>query len=179
VLYDSLTRRDTAATRYWNQLGYAAAGLSRYAEGAAAFGRAATLTPNPISAYNAAAMHARLTHTDSAFAWLTQAVKTGFSNGQLLREDSDLASVRNDPRFAPILYAATHAPAPCDTAATSRQLDFWVGEWNVTTKGGTQVGQSSVQRTVGGCAVLENWTGNRGDAGKSLNAFNPVTRQWQ
>ena len=48
VLYDSLARRDTASARYWNQLGYAAASLSRYAAGAAAFARAARINPNPI-----------------------------------------------------------------------------------------------------------------------------------
>jgi hypothetical protein len=32
---------------------------------------------------------------------------------------------------------------------------------------------------AGGCGLLENWTASNGTTGKSLNAFNPVAKQWQ
>lgn len=71
------------------------------------------------------------------------------------------------------------APTPCANAPERHRFDFWIGEWDVTTQGGTNVGSSSVQSVSGGCALLENWTSARGGHGKSLNAYNPATGRWQ
>ena len=71
------------------------------------------------------------------------------------------------------------APTPCAGVAERHRFDFWIGEWEVTTQGGTRVGSSVVQSVSGGCALLENWTNARGGQGKSLNAFNPAVGQWQ
>jgi len=71
------------------------------------------------------------------------------------------------------------APTPCADVAERHRFDFWIGEWEVTTKGGTRVGSSVVQSVSGGCALLENWTNAQGGQGKSLNAFNPAAGQWQ
>ena len=70
-------------------------------------------------------------------------------------------------------------PTPCVNDADHRRFDFWVGDWDVTTKGGAPVGTSSVQVVSGGCALLENWTALNGSTGKSLNAFVPATGQWR
>ncbi|MDQ6691119.1 MAG: hypothetical protein M3Z18_11485 [Gemmatimonadota bacterium] len=70
-------------------------------------------------------------------------------------------------------------PAPCVNEPQRHQFDFWIGEWDVTTKGGSPAGQSVIQSVSGGCAVLENWTSLRGGHGKSLNGYNPQTHQWQ
>jgi hypothetical protein len=64
---------------------------------------------------------------------------------------------------------AQTAPTPCAAQAERHQFDFWIGDWDVTTQGGTSVGSSVIQSVSGGCALLENWTGNRGGHGKSLN----------
>jgi hypothetical protein len=75
--------------------------------------------------------------------------------------------------------AAQTAPTPCAAAPERHQFDFWIGDWDVTTQGGTSVGSSVIQSVSGGCAVLENWTSNRGGHGKSLNTYNPARHQWQ
>lgn len=177
--FDALTRRDSTSARYWFQLGMAAASLRRYDRGARAFEKSTTLLPNIAATYNAAAMHARLGHSDQAFTWLTLAVRQGFGDEKLLRTDDDLASIRGDERFQKILYDATHAPTPCSNDPERRKFDFWVGEWTVTTAGGTVVGSSVVQTINGGCSLLENWTSGRGSTGKSLNSFNPLISKWQ
>jgi hypothetical protein len=74
---------------------------------------------------------------------------------------------------------AQTAPTPCAAQAERHQFDFWIGDWDVTTQGGTSVGSSVIQSVSGGCALLENWTGNRGGHGKSLNTYNPARHQWQ
>jgi hypothetical protein len=70
-------------------------------------------------------------------------------------------------------------PNPCAGNPERHRFDFWVGEWQVTTPDGHAVGSSSVQSMAGGCGLLENWTASNGTTGKSLNAFNPVAKQWQ
>jgi len=70
-------------------------------------------------------------------------------------------------------------PVACATEAPRHQFDFWIGEWEVTTKDGKRAGSSIVESVSGGCALLENWTSGSGGRGKSLNAWNPSIRQWQ
>jgi hypothetical protein len=75
---------------------------------------------------------------------------------------------------------ASAPPRPQCTADPERhRFDFWLGEWDVTTPGGTPVGSSVIQSVSRGCALLENWTGVNGGQGKSLNAYNPQIHQWQ
>lgn len=86
---------------------------------------------------------------------------------------------------AHVLEAQSSAPpagipaSPCPNDPDRHRFDFWVGEWRVTTQDGHAVGSSSVQSMAGGCGLLENWTATNGTTGKSLNAFNPVSKQWQ
>lgn len=66
-------------------------------------------------------------------------------------------------------------PAPPET----RQFDFWVGEWEVTTPDGKPAGTNKIERIAKDRGLLENWTGAGGGEGKSLNAYNAAKRQWQ
>ena len=51
--------------------------------------------------------------------------------------------------------SATVAPTPCANDAERRRFDFWIGEWDVTTKSGAPQGKSVIQSVSGGCALLE------------------------
>jgi hypothetical protein len=73
------------------------------------------------------------------------------------------------------LAAQTPPPLPPE----ARQFDFWVGEWEVTGPAGKLAGRSKIELIAGGAGVLESWTGAGGASGRSLNAFNPVRKQWQ
>jgi hypothetical protein len=81
---------------------------------------------------------------------------------------------------ASFAQAQTPPPAPsppgCD-AAVRRQFDFWVGDWSVTV-GGKPAGDNRIEKILGGCALLENWTGAGGMSGKSLNFYDPQRDQW-
>jgi hypothetical protein len=76
------------------------------------------------------------------------------------------------------LAAQTAAPAPpkCD-APEYRQLDFWVGQWDVTMRG-QRAGTNLVTLEEGGCLVHEHWTGKRGGTGQSFNFFNREDGAW-
>src|SRR2546423_9889074 len=75
--------------------------------------------------------------------------------------------------------SAASAPYACGDDAERHRFDFWLGAWNVTTEGGTKVGESVIETASNGCAILENWAGARGGRGKSLNSYNPEQKEWQ
>ena len=68
--------------------------------------------------------------------------------------------------------------APCESAS-HRAFDFWVGDWDVANAAGKPAGTSRVERVLGGCVIMENWSGANGPyAGKSFNTFNPADGTW-
>jgi len=80
--------------------------------------------------------------------------------------------------------ATAAPPKPC-SEPEQEQLDFWVGEWELTwpgnSAGETAHGTNSVRRILEGCIVEENFSG--GDAmhlrGKSVSAFDTGARKWK
>ncbi len=126
-------------------------------------------------------MHSRLGHSDKAFEWLDKAVAAGLNQPSQFNSDTDLAQLRNDPRWPALMQRVMASFEPCRNDPDARRFDFWIGEWNVTPASAPNVaaGTSVVQRVSGGCALLENWTASNGGEGKSLNAFNTNTKQWQ
>jgi Protein of unknown function (DUF1579) len=75
-------------------------------------------------------------------------------------------------------------PKPC-SEPEQKQLDFWVGEWELTWPGhsvGERAhGTNRVQRILDGCIVEENFSS--GDAmhlrGKSVSVFDAGARRWK
>ena len=67
----------------------------------------------------------------------------------------------------------------CD-APMYRQLDFWVGTWDVRLDGrDAVVGTNIIEKTLDGCAILEHWTDVRGSRGKSLFYFHRADQVWK
>ena len=66
---------------------------------------------------------------------------------------------------------------PCQSSE-HRQFDFWVGHWDVFGPAGKKVGENRIELIADGCALLEQWTGNGGVTGKSLNIYDAVDRRW-
>lgn len=59
-------------------------------------------------------------------------------------------------------------------------FDFWVGDWEVfDSNSGEKAGENSISKQEQGCVILENWRGESGSTGISLNYYNPVTREWR
>ncbi|HEX4736108.1 MAG TPA: hypothetical protein VH331_00950 [Allosphingosinicella sp.] len=58
---------------------------------------------------------------------------------------------------AAVQAAPAALAAPC-AGPEFRQLDFWVGEWNVVdTAKGTPVGTSRIERVMNGCSIRESY----------------------
>jgi hypothetical protein len=76
------------------------------------------------------------------------------------------------------------APNPC-AASEQRQLNFWIGEWDLTWPGNkageVQHGTNSIRRVLDGCVVEENFSGESDMhlRGKSLSIFDTNAGKWQ
>lgn len=66
----------------------------------------------------------------------------------------------------------------CASEPAFALLDFWLGHWDVFIEG-QQVGENRIEKILGGCAVIEDWTDARGRRGHSLFYFQPATRTWK
>lgn len=72
--------------------------------------------------------------------------------------------------------SATRTP-PC-SQPERRQFDFWLGDWEVRDPDGTLVGRNSITLLFDGCALREEWRGESGHRGTSLNAWSPHDGAW-
>lgn len=82
------------------------------------------------------------------------------------------------PAPAPAPGAAPDPATLCETRPENRQLDFWIGEWDVLADG-QKVAQSSIQRFAGSCSVLESYAQPDGYSGKSINFYDATLRKWR
>jgi hypothetical protein len=75
-------------------------------------------------------------------------------------------------------------PKPC-SESEQKQLDFWVGEWDLTWPGSNAGeiarGMNSIRRILDGCVVEENFSG--GDAvhlrGRSISIYDATAGKWK
>jgi len=75
--------------------------------------------------------------------------------------------------------ANAESSSPCRLTEVSRNLDFWVGDWDVYL-GKQLAGRDTVERILGGCAITEQWSGSDGpgDEGMSLFAYDARKDLW-
>jgi hypothetical protein len=76
-------------------------------------------------------------------------------------------------------------PKRCLSDSLSHQLDFWIGNWEVTPwqqpPGANMrvLGTNRVEQLLEQCVLLENWSGTTGGAGKSINFFDRNRNKWR
>ncbi len=69
-------------------------------------------------------------------------------------------------------------PHPCHDRPEAHQLDFWIGQWDVTS-GGKVAGTNDVHPILEHCVVFENWSGAGGGNGKSFNFYDASRNVWR
>lgn len=180
--YEAITKEAPGNGRAWLRLGISFHRSFGYEKAIEAYQKALDKVQpqgKTIAMYNLAAAYAKLNDKEKAIEWLTRlaAAGLGAAAGQL-KSDEDFASLREDSRFKEVLLTADKLTRPCMYSAKSRELDFWVGEWDVTING-QKVGSSSVKPIEDGCVILEAWSGGGGQTGKSMNFYNPVSAKWR
>ena len=73
--------------------------------------------------------------------------------------------------------SAASPPAPC-SSAEHRQFDFWIGDWQVTTRDGKVAGHNRITSEYGGCVIHERYSTDRGYSGESLNVYDATRKVW-
>jgi len=164
--------------RAWFLLGMSYHSAGKYEQAIAAFEKNLSIAQNPGSMFNLARGYSRLKQPDKAFEWLDKAVKAAPGAVQTPETDPDLESIRTDARFAKFLESVDRATKPCKYSAESRQLDFWIGTWDVMTLQGQKAGVNVIHPFAEGCSLMENWTSAGGSNGKSVNYYDSSTQKW-
>ena len=181
-IYEAITKANPHDANSWERLGLSYQASKKYDLAAASFETALKegFTPGG-GKYNLACAYARLGRTDDSIRLLTELVDQRWPVAAQMAADNDLESLHSDSRFAPLAERAKFIREPCRDAKNNpefRQLDFWVGEWNVFS-GDQKGGESNVQLILKDCVVFENWTSALGGADKSFNKYDPANKNWQ
>jgi hypothetical protein len=74
-------------------------------------------------------------------------------------------------------YCAAEA-GPCSTNPESRQLDFWLGDWNIAGPGSSPSATSAVTVALDKCIIVESWDGGRGHKGQNWFGYSPDDKSW-
>lgn len=177
--YQKITAANPQNGLAWYQLGMALYSQNKFGEAATAFQHAADIKFRPVlSTYNTAASLARAGNGQDALGWLEKLGPLAYGGAAQLEGDPDFAALKDTPRYRAVLATLKKNATPCDSSQESSQFDFWLGEWDVQTPQGQHAGNSSIQKILGSCVVLENWSGGGLD-GKSFNIYNRDLKKWQ
>lgn len=176
--YEEIVKDEPKNARAWYQLGVARFSLEKFDLAVDAYQKNIALTNNPSAMYNLACAYARLGQLEQAIEWLSKAVNSQPPPPVNLAEDTDLASLRDDPRFKELVISLDKQRRPCMYSAEAKQFDFWIGEWDVFNLQGQKVGTSIIQQISAGCGILENWRDAFGNEGKSINFYDANTQKW-
>ena len=176
--YESLTRSEPNNGQSWFRLGSALMSLQNFEAAVAPLGKAAEILQGPQAYYALGAAYARTGNRAKSFESLRRAAETGFAQFERMRTDPHLVGLRGDTQFGSVMEAVERNARPCKFSAQARQLDFWVGHWDVQISG-QSVGTNVIERLEEGCLIMENWAGRGGSTGRSLNFYNPASNKWR
>ena len=108
---------------------------------------------------------------------LEHSAEKGLATYSRLTLDEEFEHVRTEERFNAIVDKVELNAYPCLSDSVARHFDFWLGEWDVYV-GQQKVGENSITRARGGCAIHESYITTRNYAGQSINFYSPVDDKW-
>jgi tetratricopeptide (TPR) repeat protein len=180
--YEAIAKQTPDAPAPHFRLAVALMALGRHAEAIPHLQQAEKLGSPPVPiALRLAAAYAHTKQRDLAFAQLQRA--TGMGLGTVpppLDRDPDLLALAGDPRYAEFRAAMDRNVRPCEHDALYRQLDFWLGAWDVLAANAppnTPPASSVITKIHNGCVILESWTAP-GQTGQSFNIYDRSMKKW-
>jgi hypothetical protein len=180
-LYEQLSKEKDAPPRVWLRLGASQRALGKFEQALATFQKATEIGAGPFAEYGKASTYTGMKQTEKAFTALEAAVKQGFTDLAMLSSDPNLQELHADARFEKLVEQVKRNTRPCVYAKENRQLDFWLGEWDVsTTQGGVPAGNSKIELILEDCVVQENWQSLGSPyTGKSYNIYDAALKRWE
>jgi hypothetical protein len=178
-LYRAVVQAHPEQASSWARLGRSLREAGQAREALPALQRAEQLGfAPPLMQYQRALAHAHLGEKDAALALLQPLVAQAFAPPPGMPPVNADPAVVGDARFDALAKRFAALAEPCiQPGAPWRQLDFWVGSWDVYDRSGNRMGQSRIERILGDCVVLENWKGT--GEGKSWNTWNAARKRWE
>ncbi len=79
---------------------------------------------------------------------------------------------------APRAFGATE-PGPCSADSATRQFDYWLGDWVISTNEKPGTATSKVYLSLDECAVIESWNDGKGHAGENIFAYSFDDQSWR
>jgi len=165
TILEGVTSREPENLRAWRFLAFACLKADQLDKGLAAYQKVLALAPDtPAALYNTGVIYAKKKDKDKAFEWLAKVKATQKLDMSMIETDTDLESLRGDPRFTALL------PRPEDFAnpfvEPVKVLKEWDGEatndqfgWiarNIGDVDGDKVADlvtSAPTRTIGGASA--------------------------
>jgi hypothetical protein len=176
--YAAIASREPENGRAWYRLASSYARLGKLKDAVPAYLKADAIGQSPLVRYDLACAYARMSDSTLAYVWLEKAVASGFRSTEQMAQDSDLASLRGTDHFAAIMRLVKENERPCASRKEHRQLDFWIGEWQVHATDGSMAGRNSITLGNGDCWIHEHWTSTIAGQGESFNYYNPTNKRW-
>ncbi len=176
--YEAIAKAEPKNGQAWFRYGSALMSLNKFEESIAPLTKAAEVLNGPMAFYTLGSAYAKLDSKERAFEYLNKAAAAGFAQFNRLKNDPNLAGLRDTSRFNAVFENVERNARPCKYMPEAKQFDFWVGEWDVQANG-RSLGTNVIQRLEEGCLIMENWTGAGGSTGKSMNFYNPVLKKWR
>lgn len=183
ALYAKLTVEKPDQSLAWYRLGESYRHQRQFREALTAFGKARQLGFQPVYTLSRIALvQAEMGSTEKAVALLEQLAEQQAPSTMVFDSAPGFASLGGNPRFEAVKRKLEINSNPCkfaDVVPEARQFDFWVGEWDVYNVQGIQSGVNKIERILGDCVILENWTDRFGSQGKSFNKYNREKKRWE
>jgi len=129
-------------------------------------------------AYRLSRLYARTGRNSEALQQLEIMADGGFGLINLIEDEADYDSVRDNPRYDDAVASIRAARFPCAADQRHHAFDFWIGEWNVT-QNGQFAGSNSIQPMLGHCTLFEQWESASGTFGKSFSYYDPGLDHWR
>lgn len=183
--YEHLLKANLAPPLTWNRLAFSCYQLGKFDEAIAHFEKAISMNPpdqlKNIILIRMAKSYGAKKDKFNALLHLRKSVEAGFANLTDIKNDPNLLFLKTEPGYAAVMDILNQKLNPCLGNPKNRELDFWIGEWNVfNAKTNRPEGTNSIQMGAGGCMLLENWTDiTETSTAKSMTFLNPDNGKWE
>ena len=75
--------------------------------------------------------------------------------------------------------SAADEPGPCSADSATRQFDYWLGDWTISTNENPGTAASKVTLSLGNCVITENWRDGKGHSGENFFAYSFDDHSWR